>query len=64
MPTPRWSFLSSAEYNPQTAVHSAEGECLCTYGMYSSSCSAAEEVGGQRAIGGGVRAAACVRNET
>ena len=21
MPTPRWSFLSSGEYNPQTAVH-------------------------------------------
>ena len=25
MPTPRWSFLSSAEYNPQTAVHWGSG---------------------------------------
>ena len=33
--------------------------------LYScSSSSAAEEVGGQRALGGGVRATACVRNET
>ena len=24
MPTPRWSFLSSGEYNPQTAVHCPE----------------------------------------
>ena len=34
MPTPRWSFLSSAEYNPQTAVHNATRVALIHPGSF------------------------------